>query len=78
MSHPELPGILAYFFDDGMVVVADPSGRESPPQPYAEADFTALGWEPEDDALTQLTGVARDLLFEAIKQLPPPRTDRRS
>jgi hypothetical protein len=78
MTHPELPGIQAYFFDDGTVVVADPTGRESPPQPYSEADFTELGWEPQEDAITQLTGIARDLLFEAIQQLPPPRTDKRT
>jgi hypothetical protein len=78
MTHPELQGIKAYFFDDGMVVVADASGRESPAQPYSEADFTALGWKPEDDAIAELTGVARDLLLEALHQLPPPRTDRQS
>ena len=76
LEHPELPGVNAYFFDDNTVVVSDASGRESPPQPYTEEDFTALGWVPTTDEVTELTNIARDMLLKAAESMPPRRKTR--
>jgi len=73
LAHDELPGIMAYFFSDKTVVLTDAQGRESKPQPFSEEDFTKLGWKPTTDETTALTNLARDLLFEAAKSLPPAR-----